>query len=279
MMLMKTLSNGVKMPKVGLGVYDMTDEDEAIHAIITALEVGYRSIDTAAAYYNEKEVGKAIKASKVPREEIFVTTKVRMRDQGYDETLRAFETSLESLQVDYLDSYLIHWPLPGKFTEAYRAIERLYDEKLIRVPGVCNHHEEHLLELEKSANIKPLINQIECHPHLQQNELIAFCEEREIAITAWSPIARGQFLSDETLIEMAKKYNKTVAQLILRWHLERDTIIIPKSANPTRIKENFDLFDFTLDEEDMRIMKSFDCNGRTGVNSSEPDFMRHFVGK
>ena len=222
----RTLRNGVEMPKIGLGVFDMTDEEEAINAITTALDIGYRSIDTATAYYNEKEVGQAIKASNVPREDIFITTKVRMKDQGYDETLRAFEQSLELLQVDYLDSYLIHWPLPGKFTDAYRAIERLYEEKLIRVPGVCNHHEEHLLELEKTATVMPMINQIECHPHLQQNELIAFCKERDIAITAWSPIARGQFLSDETLTKMAQKYNKTVAQLILRWHLDRDTIII-----------------------------------------------------
>ena len=275
----RTLRNGVEMPKIGLGVFDMTDEEEAINAITTALDIGYRSIDTATAYYNEKEVGQAIKASNVPREDIFITTKVRMKDQGYDETLRAFEQSLELLQVDYLDSYLIHWPLPGKFTDAYRAIERLYEEKLIRVPGVCNHHEEHLLELEKTATVMPMINQIECHPHLQQNELIAFCKERDIAITAWSPIARGQFLSDETLTKMAQKYNKTVAQLILRWHLDRDTIIIPKSANPSRIKENFDVFDFTLDKEDMEAIKLFDCNGRTGVDSSEPNFMRHFEGK
>ena len=275
----RTLRNGVEMPKIGLGVFDMTDEEEAINAITTALDIGYRSIDTATAYYNEKEVGQAIKASNVPREDIFITTKVRMKDQGYDETLRAFEQSLELLQLDYLDSYLIHWPLPGKFTDAYRAIERLYEEKLIRVPGVCNHHEEHLLELEKTATVMPMINQIECHPHLQQNELIAFCKERDIAITAWSPIARGQFLSDETLTKMAQKYNKTVAQLILRWHLDRDTIIIPKSANPSRIKENFDMFDFTLDKEDMEAIKLFDCNGRTGVDSSEPNFMRHFEGK
>ncbi len=275
----RTLRNGVEMPKIGLGVFDMTDEEEAINAITTALDIGYRSIDTATAYYNEKEVGQAIKASNVPREDIFITTKVRMKDQGYDETLRAFEQSLELLQVDYLDSYLIHWPLPGKFTDAYRAIERLYEEKLIRVPGVCNHHEEHLLELEKTATVMPMINQIECHPHLQQNELIAFCKERDIAITAWSPIARGQFLSDETLTKIAQKYNKTVAQLILRWHLDRDTIIIPKSANPSRIKENFEVFDFTLDKEDMEAIKLFDCNGRTGVDSSEPNFMRHFEGK
>ncbi len=277
-MLTQTLSNGVKMPKVGLGVYKMTDEAEAIEAITTALEVGYRAIDTATLYANEKEVGKAIKASSVPREDIFITTKVWNTDQGYNETLRAFEKSLELLELDYLDSYLVHWPVPGKYADTYKAIERLYEEKLIRVPGVSNHHEEHLLELEKTANIKPVINQIECHPRLQQNELIAFCKARDIAVTAWGPLSRGRILSDEALIKMAQKYNKTAAQLILRWHLERDTIIIPKSVTPSRIKENFDVFDFELEKEDMEQIALYDSNGRTGANSSEPDFMSHFEG-
>lgn len=277
-MLTQTLSNGIKMPRVGLGVYKMTNEDETIKAITTALEVGYRAIDTATLYDNEKEVGKAIKESYVPREDIFVTTKVWNTEQGYDETLRAFEKSLELLELDYLDSYLVHWPVPGKFTETYRAIERLYEEKLIRVPGVSNHHEEHLLELEKTANIKPVINQIECHPRLQQNDLITFCKERDIAVTAWGPLGRGKILPDEALTNLAKKYNKTAAQLILRWHLDRDTIIIPKSVTPSRIKENFDVFDFELDKEDMEQMKQYESNGRTGANSSEPDFMRHFEG-
>lgn len=276
--MIKKLSNNVEMPQVGLGVYKMTDEIEAIKAITTALDVGYRAIDTATLYQNEKEVGKAIKAHKVPREDIFITTKVWNTDQGYDNTLRAFEKSLELLQVDYIDSYLTHWPVPGKYTETYRAIERLYEEKLIRVPGVSNHHQEHLRELEKTANIKPVINQIECHPLLQQTELIEFCHERDIAVTAWGPLGRGRILPNEKLDQIAKKYNKTSAQLILRWHLERGTIIIPKSIKPSRIKENYDLFDFSLDQEDMEIIASFDSNGRTGANSSEPGFMRHFEG-
>lgn len=277
-MLTKTLSNGVKMPQVGLGVYKMTDETEAIEAITTALEVGYRAIDTATLYANEEEVGKAIKSSSVPREDIFITTKVWNTEQGYDETLRAFEKSLNLLGLDYLDSYLVHWPVPGKFTETYKAIERLYEEKLIRVPGVSNHHEEHLLELEKTANIKPLINQIECHPRLQQNDLITFCKEREIAVTAWGPLGRGRILPDKNLTKLAQKYNKTAAQLILRWHLDRGTIIIPKSVTPSRIKENFDVFDFTLEKADMEEIAHYESNGRTGANSSEPDFMRHFEG-
>lgn len=277
-MTIKTLSNGEKMPQVGLGVYKMTDKEEAINAITTALEVGYRAIDTATLYDNESIVGEAIKASNIPREDIFITTKVWNTDQGYDETLRAFEKSLELLQLDYLDSYLTHWPVPGKFTETYRAIERLYEEKLIRVPGVSNHHEQHLRALEKNSNIKPVINQIECHPLLQQNELIAFCKERDISVTAWGPLGRGRVLPDEALTEIGEKHNKTAAQVILRWHLERDTIIIPKSVTPSRIKENFEVFDFSLDQADMRKLAEYDCNGRTGANSSEPDFMRHFEG-
>lgn len=275
---MKKLSNGVSMPKVGLGVYKMTDKKETIEAIKTALEVGYRAIDTATLYANEEEVGKAIKASSVPREDIFITTKVWNSDQGYDQTLRAFEKSLELMQLDYIDSYLTHWPVPEKYTDTYRAIERLYEEKLIRVPGVSNHHEEHLLELEKSANIQPVINQIECHPLLQQNDLIKFCKERNIAITSWGPLGRGRILPDESLSEIAKKYNKTAAQLILRWHLDRETIIIPKSVTPSRIRENFDIFDFSIEPEDMEKLALYERNGRTGANPSEPDFMKHFEG-
>lgn len=276
--LEKKLSNGVNMPQVGLGVYKMTDEAEAIEAITTALDVGYRAIDTATLYANEKEVGKAIQASSVPREDIFITTKVWNTDHGYDETLRAFEKSLELLELDYLDSYLVHWPVPEKFTDTYKAIERLYEEKLIRVPGVSNHHEEHLKKLENTANIKPVINQIECHPRLQQDALINFCKERDIAVTAWGPLGRGRLLPDDHLAQLAKKYNKTAAQLILRWHLERDTIIIPKSVTPSRIKENFDVFDFELTKEDMKEIANYESNGRTGANSSEPDFMKHFEG-
>lgn len=264
------------MPKIGLGVYKMTDPEETIAAIITALQTGYRAIDTASYYFNEREVGQAIKLSNLPREELFITTKVWNDDQGYDETLRAFEKSLRLLDLDYIDLYLTHWPVPGKFQETYRAIERLYEEKLIRVPGVSNHHEKHLKALENTANIMPMVNQIELHPYLQQKELRAYCQERDIAITAWSPLGRGSVLSDSVIKSLAIKKRKSPAQIVLKWHLQLGNIVIPKSIRPARIQENFSLKDFTLTEDDLRQIEQLDRNGRTGANPEHENFMEHF---
>lgn len=272
----KELRNGVMMPKIGLGVYKMTDREETLKAITTALKVGYRAIDTASYYFNEKEVGEAIKLSGIPREEIFITTKVWNDDQGYDETLRAFEKSLKLLDLDYIDAYLTHWPVPNKFVDTYRAIERLYEEKLIRVPGVSNHHEKHLRELEKEVNIMPMVNQIELHPYLQQRELKAYCESLHIEIIAWAPICRGKPLREEILQQMAKKYDKTPAQVILKWHLQMGNIVIPKSVTPSRIKENFDIMDFTLTSEELAQIKLLDRNGRIGANPELENFMEYF---
>ena len=242
----KKLLNGVEMPYLGLGVYKMEDPEEALVAMTKALELGYRAIDTAALYNNEKEVGEAIRTSNIPRKEIFVTTKVWNSDQGYDETLRAFETSLKKLGLDYIDLYLTHWPVEEKFVDTYRAIERLYEEKLIRVPGVSNHHAHHLQKIFAKANVQPMVNQVECHPYLQQDELKQFCKEHQIAVTAWAPIGKGRILQDKTLTELASKYGKTPAQIILRWHYQEDTITIPKSVTPSRIEENMQIFDFEL---------------------------------
>lgn len=262
----KELTNGVKMPMLGLGVYKMTDRDETLQAITTALDLGYRAVDTAALYYNEEEVGEAIKHSSVPREDIFVTTKVWNSDQGYDNTLRAFETSLKKLDMDYIDLYLTHWPVKEKYVETYRAIERLYEEKLIRVPGVSNHHEHHLKDILASCNIAPMVNQIEVHPYLSQESLRNYCAQEQIAVTAWSPLGRGNVLNDDTIIRIAHEYNVTPAQIILRWHLQNDVIIIPKSVTPSRIKENSELYHFELTKETMQQLNSVNRNERFGQN-------------
>lgn len=264
----KTLANGIEMPLLGLGVYKMTNHEETIQAITKALQVGYRAVDTAALYNNEKEVGEAIRYSGIPREDIFVTTKVWNSDQGYDNTLRAFESSLEKLGMDYVDLYLTHWPVEDKFTETYRAIERLYDEKLIRVPGVSNHHQQHLEKLLVKANIAPVINQIELHPYLSQESLRAYCAEHQIAVTAWSPLGRGGVLEDQVIQGIGEQYDKTAAQVVLRWHLQHGIIAIPKSVTPHRIEENAQIFDFELTAEHMQALDALNQNKRFG---KDPD--------
>ncbi|MFF5995334.1 aldo/keto reductase [Lysinibacillus sp. KU-BSD001] len=262
----KTLANGVDMPILGLGVYKMTDPQETVEAITKALDVGYRAIDTAALYYNEEQVGEAIRHSGVRREDIFVTTKVWNADQGYDNTLRAFEVSLKKLGMDYVDLYLTHWPVEGKYPDTYRAIERLYEEKLIRVPGVSNHHEAHLQEVMKVAQIPPMVNQIEAHPYLSQEPLRAFCAEQGIAFTAWSPLGRGGVLQDETIVNIGEKYGKSAAQVVLRWHIQNDILVIPKSVTPARIEENATIFDFELSNEDIVKINHLNRNQRFGKN-------------
>lgn len=264
----KILTNGYAMPVVGLGVYKMTNPDETIGAITKALEVGYRHIDTASLYGNEEQVGEAIRHSGVAREDIFVTTKVWNSDQGYDETLRAFEVSLKKLGMDYVDLYLTHWPVEDKFEETYRAIERLYDEKLIRVPGVSNHHAHHIDRLLARANVGPMVNQVEVHPYLSQKELKAYCASKGIAVTAWSPLGRGQVLEDARILAVAQEVGKSAAQVVLRWHLQNDTIIIPKSVTPSRIEENAQLFDFELTAEQMARVDAVNENKRIG---KDPD--------
>nr|WP_106784898.1 aldo/keto reductase [Lysinibacillus timonensis] len=256
------------MPYLGLGVYKMTNRDEALAAMEKALEVGYRAIDTAALYENELEVGEAIRASNVPREEIFVTTKVWNTDQGYDQTLRAFEVSLKKLGLEYVDLYLTHWPVADKFLDTYRAIERLYEEKLIRVTGVSNHHEHHLEKIFATANVKPMVNQVELHPYLTQKPLLNFCNNHEIALTAWGPLGRGSVLEDETIVQLAKRYNKTAAQIILRWHYQNDCLTIPKSVTLSRIEENMNIFDFEITPDDLILIDQLNKNQRTG---QDPD--------
>lgn len=262
----KTLHNGVEMPRFGLGVYKMTDKEAATEAMMTAIEAGYKAIDTATIYDNEVEVGEAVRNSIVKREDLFITSKVWNTDQGYDETLRAFEASLKRLGFDYLDLYLTHWAIEGKYIDTYRAIQRLYDEKLVRSIGVSNHQQHHLEEILATANTKPMVNQIELHPQLTQEPLREYCAANDIAITSWSPLARGRLLEDQVLAKIAATHGKTIAQIVIRWHLQSDLIVIPKSVTPSRIKENAQVFDFSLTQEEMKMIDGLNQDWRSGTH-------------
>ena len=262
----KRLANGVEMPMLGLGVYKMTNKDETLKAIEHALKFGYRAIDTASLYMNEEEVGEAVRASGIDRSDLFITTKVWNSDQGYDETLRAFEVSLNKLQMDYVDLYLTHWPVEEKFIDTYRAIERLYEEKLIRVPGVSNHHEQHLQKVMASRNVPPMVNQVELHPYLSQDHLRAFCQEHNIAVTAWSPLGRGNVLEDAVIHKIAKDLQQTPAQIILRWHYQNGVITIPKSVTLSRIEENASIANFELNDVQMKQINALNQGKRYGKN-------------
>lgn len=263
-----TLNNGVAIPQVGLGVFQIKAGAEVEQAVGTAIEAGYRLIDTAAAYQNEASVGKAVKASGLPREEIFITTKLWNAHHAYDDALRAFDNSLKQLDCGYIDLYLIHFPVPmyGLFTQAWRALETLYDNKSVRAIGVSNFKPHHLDELLKVAKTVPAVNQIELHPLLQQKETRAYCAERGIVVESYSPLMEGKVLEHPVFANLAQKYNKTPVQVILRWHLQNGFIVIPKSAKPERIRENIALFDFELSVDDMQIIEDMDRGQRTGVD-------------
>jgi diketogulonate reductase-like aldo/keto reductase len=251
-----TLNNGIKMPLLGLGVYNM-HEAEAKAAVLKALEVGYRLIDTAAAYFNEPEIGSAIRESSIARHEIFVTTKVANTDQGYDNTMHAFDTSMKKLSIDYIDLYLVHWPIKGKRKDTWKALEKLYADKRVRAIGVANYLVPFLYELETYSTIAPAVNQIEFTPWLFVKDALDYCKDKNIQLQSYSPITRGKKFSDERLQQLCKKYSKTPAQIILRWNIEHGVSTIPKSANPARIKENFNIFDFSLSKEDVMLLDSF----------------------
>jgi methylglyoxal/glyoxal reductase len=259
-----TLPNGVKMPWLGLGVFKVEDGSEVVNSVKTALEVGYRSIDTAAIYGNEEGVGKAIAESTVPREELFITTKVWNANHGYEATLAAFDVSLEKLGLDYLDLYLIHWPLPsqGKFVETWKALEKLYKDGRVRAIGVSNFKVHHLEEIIANCEIIPMVNQVEYHPRFNQRELHDFCKRHGIQLEAWSPLMQGGMLEEPDLVEIAKKYNKSTAQIIIRWDLQTGVVTIPKSVKPHRIAENADVFDFELSLEDMEKINALNQDQR-----------------
>lgn len=266
-----TLNNGLKMPQLGFGVWQVAD-DQATSAVAKALEVGYRSIDTAMIYKNEKGVGKAIKDCSIPREELFITTKVWNSDQGYENTLKAFDESLERLGLGYVDLYLIHWPTPNfdNYVDTYKALEKLYKDGKVKAIGVCNFEIVHLERILNECEVKPVLNQVECHPYLSQKELKEYCAKHDIFVEAWSPLDQGgEVLQDEVIKNIADAHEKTPAQVVLRWHLQNNTIVIPKSVTPSRIEENFEVFDFELNEKEVNAINQLNIDRRKGSHPND----------
>lgn len=259
------LSDGVEIPQVGFGVFQVPP-DETQRAVEDALAAGYRHIDTAAAYRNERGVAAGIAASGVPRSEIFITTKLWNTEQGFESTLAAFDKSIEALDSEQVDLYLIHWPAPARdlYLDTWRAFERIHAEGGARSIGVSNFRIPDLERLQQEAETMPTINQIELHPLLQQDELRAWHAEHGIATEAWSPLAQGEVLNDDTLVTIAAGHERTVAQVILRWHLQLGNVVIPKSVTPARVRENLDIFDFELSDDDLAAIARLDAGHRTG---------------
>ncbi|ANF96948.1 aldo/keto reductase [Paenibacillus bovis] len=266
------LSNGVQMPWFGLGVYKVENGDEVVSSVKWAIEAGYRSIDTAALYQNEDGVGQAIRESGVPREELFVTTKVWNSDQGYESTLQAFEQSLTKLGLEYVDLYLVHWPVKGKYKDTWRALEKLHEDGKVRAIGVSNFQIHHLEDLLADAKVRPVVNQVELHPLLSQVELRNYCKEQGVQIEAWAPLAQGRLLDNEVLQSIGEKYGKSIAQVLLRWDLQSGIVTIPKSIKQERIVQNADIFDFELSAEDMKQIDDLNQNQRFGADPDNFDF-------
>jgi methylglyoxal/glyoxal reductase len=244
------------MPLLGLGTYNLLGAP-AEKAVSIALETGYRLIDTASLYGNEKEIGNAIRSCRLPRNEIFVTTKVNNRDQGYEPALRAFDKSSELLNIDYIDLYLVHWPIKGKRKDTWRALEKLYGEKRVKAIGIANYLLPFLLELKTYSSVIPVLNQIEFSPYLYLKKELEYCQQNNIQLQAYTPLLKGKKNNDIKLVELANKYNKTPSQIILRWNMQKGVSAIPKSGNKERIQQNFDIFDFQILKEDMLLMDSF----------------------
>ncbi|CAN7157298.1 aldo/keto reductase [Peribacillus frigoritolerans] len=271
-----TLHNGVEMPWFGLGVFKVEEGPELVNAVKVAIKHGYRSIDTAAIYENEEGVGQGIreglKEAGISREDLFVTSKVWNADLGYESAIAAYEKSLKKLGLEYLDLYLIHWPVEGKYKEAWRALETLYKEGKVKAIGVSNFQIHHLKDLMEDAEVKPMVNQVECHPRLTQKEVQAFCKEQGIQLEAWSPLMQGELLDNDVLQAIATKHGKSVAQVILRWDLQNGIVTIPKSTKEHRIVENSTVFDFELTAEEMNQIDGLNQNHRVGPDPDNFDF-------
>ena len=270
-----TLNNGVEMPILGFGVYQINNQEECETCVYDAIKVGYRLIDTAAAYMNEEAVGRAIKRSGVPREELFITTKLWIQDAGYESAKLAFHKSLERLGLDYLDLYLIHQPY-GDVYGAWRAMEELYEEGKIRAIGISNFTPDRVMDFICNQKIVPAVNQIETHPFCQQIETQQFLQDNGVQIESWAPFAEGlnNLFTNETLAAIAKRHSKSIAQVVLRWLIQRDVVVIPKSVRKERIKENFQVFDFELSAEDMKQIASLDTKGSLFLDHRAPEMVK-----
>lgn len=275
-----TLSNGVNIPCVGFGTWQTPNGETAINSVLEAIKCGYRHIDTAACYGNEESVGKAIKLSGINREELFVTSKLWNTDQGYESTLKAFDKTIKDLGLDYLDLYLIHWPVvkghkedwEESICETWKAFEKLYSEGKIRAIGVSNFKPHHLKVIFENCNIKPMVNQIELHPSHNQDETVKFCRNNNILVEAWGPLSTGRIFKVKEMQDIADKYNKSIAQITLRWHIQNEILPLPKSVTPSRIKENSMIFDFELLKEDMDLIQNLKgCEG-SGVDPDNINF-------
>ena len=257
------LNNGIQIPRLGLGVYQIPPGKSTIKAVKYALEIGYRHFDTAMIYGNESDVGKALKESDVKREDIFITTKVWNNDQGYESTLKAFESSLKRLDMSYVDLYLIHWPVQDKIIETWKAMIKLLNSEKVKSIGVSNYSIEELKETLDNSEIVPVINQVEFHPYLYQKDLLRFCKSNMIQLEAYSPLTRGKRLNDPRIVRIAKAYDKSPAQILVRWSLQHDLVVIPKSSHEERILENSQVFDFHMNQKDMQILDSLNEDLRT----------------
>ncbi len=267
-----TLHNGIEMPYLGLGTYQSDNTQEVVDAVSFALQIGYRHIDTASVYGNEEGVGRGITQSGVPREDVFVVSKVWNSDQGYESTLKAFDASLTRLGLDYLDLYLVHWPVHGKYKDTWRAMEKLYAEKRIKAIGVSNFMQHHLEDVLTTAKVVPMVNQMEFHPYVVQQDLIDFCTSKGIQYEAWSPFMQGKVFNLGICKELSLKYNKSVAQVILRWNLQKGIVTIPKSVKKDRISSNADIFDFEISSEDVAYLDSLHRGERIGPDPDNFDF-------